>query len=91
MAEFERDRKAVALTYKEGQYAPQVVAKGYGVAAEAIIACAREAGVYVHHSPELVSQLMQVDLDGEIPPALYRAVAELLAWLHWLEQMEAAE
>ncbi|WP_298434095.1 EscU/YscU/HrcU family type III secretion system export apparatus switch protein [Geobacter sp.] len=83
----DRDRKAVALTYKEGQYAPRVVAKGYGVTAEAIIACAREAGVYVHHSSELVSQLMQVDLDGEIPPALYRAVAELLAWLHWLEHL----
>ncbi|WP_298271802.1 EscU/YscU/HrcU family type III secretion system export apparatus switch protein [Geobacter sp.] len=88
MQDRERDRKAVALTYKEGQYAPRVVAKGYGVTAEAIIACAREAGVYVHHSPELVSQLMQVDLDGEIPPALYRAVAELLAWLHWLEHLE---
>jgi flagellar biosynthesis protein len=28
---------------------------------------------------------MQVDLDREIPPALYRAVAELLAWLYRLE------
>jgi len=82
----ERDRKAVALAYREGQYAPRVLAKGSGVTAEAIIACAREAGVYVHQSPELVSQLMQVDLDHFIPPELYRAVAELLAWLYWLEQ-----
>lgn len=88
MGESERDRKAVALTYREGQYAPQVVAKGFGITAEAIIACAREAGVYVHQSPELVSQLMQVDIDDQIPPALYRAVAELLAWLYWLEHVE---
>lgn len=88
MGESEREKKAVALTYKEGHYAPRVVAKGHGVTAEAIIACAREAGVYVHRSPELVSQLMRVDIDHHIPPELYRAVAELLAWLYWLEQME---
>jgi flagellar biosynthesis protein len=41
--------------------------------------------VYVHESPELVSLLMQVDLDQSIPPELYRAVAELLAWLYRLE------
>ncbi|PKO49824.1 MAG: hypothetical protein CVU28_14435, partial [Betaproteobacteria bacterium HGW-Betaproteobacteria-21] len=44
------------------------------------------AGVYVHESPELVSLLMQVDLDTHIPPQLYVAVAELLAWLYRIEQ-----
>jgi len=78
-------RKAIALTYKEGQYAPQVVAKGRGVTAEAIIACAREAGIYVHEAPELVSLLMCIDIDQFIPPELYYAVAELLAWIYWLE------
>jgi flagellar biosynthesis protein len=39
----------------------------------------------VHESPELVSLLMQVDLDQHIPPQLYRVVAELLAWLYTLE------
>jgi flagellar biosynthesis protein len=29
---------------------------------------------------------MQVDLDQRIPPALYRAVAELLVWVYRLEQ-----
>jgi flagellar biosynthesis protein len=79
-------KKAVALSYKEGLYAPQVVAKGRGVVAEAIIDQAREANVFVHESPELVNLLMQVDLDQHIPPELYRAVAELLAWIYWLEQ-----
>ena len=50
-----------------------------------MFAQAREAGVYVHESPELVSLLMQVDLDQHIPPELYIAVAELLAWLYRLE------
>jgi len=62
-----------------------VVAKGRGLLARAIIEKARDAGVYVHESPELVSLLMQVDLDQRIPPDLYVAVAELLAWLYRLE------
>jgi len=76
---------AVALAYAEGQVAPRVVAKGRGVIAEAIISQARAHGIYVHESPELVSLLMHVDLDQHIPPELYRAVAELLAWLYKIE------
>ena len=79
------ERQSVALTYNHGDGAPQVVAKGRGALAETIIARAREAGVYVHESPELVAVLMQIDLDERIPPELYLAVAELLAWLYRLE------
>ncbi|MBR0564539.1 EscU/YscU/HrcU family type III secretion system export apparatus switch protein [Azoarcus sp. L1K30] len=78
--------EAVALTYSSGDGAPRVVAKGRGLIAQEIIERAREAGVYVHESPELVSLLMQVDLDTHIPPQLYVAVAELLAWLYKVEQ-----
>ncbi len=89
MSNDDRDlKKAVALAYKEEQYAPQVVAKGFGVTAEAIIACAREAGVYVHEAPDLVALLMQVDTDKYIPPELYYAVAELLAWIYRLENRD---
>ncbi len=76
---------AVALAYEPGQNAPTVVAKGRGLVAEQIIAKAREAGVYVHESPELVRLLMQLDLDEEIPPTLYVVVAEILAWVYRLE------
>lgn len=78
--------EAVALTYNTGDGAPRVVAKGRGILAEEIIKRAREAGVYVHESPELVALLMQVDLDDHIPAQLYVAVAELLAWLYQVEQ-----
>lgn len=80
---------AVALAYSSGKSAPQVVAKGRGLLAEAIIERAKSAGVYVHESPELVSLLMQVDLDQHIPPELYFAVAELLAWIYHLEHGDA--
>lgn len=76
---------AVALTYAPGEAAPRVVAKGRGLIAEEIIARAREHGIYVHESQELVALLMQVDLDARIPPQLYVAVAELLAWLYRIE------
>lgn len=79
---------AVALAYQSSDGAPKVVAKGRGLLAEQIIARAREHDVFVHESKELVALLMEVELDDQIPPALYRAVAELLAWLY---QIEAAQ
>ena len=79
------DHKAAALSYKRGDYAPRVIAKGQGAMAEAIIELARESGVFVHESRELVEMLMKVDIDRDIPPELYRAVAEILAWIYWME------
>lgn len=76
---------AVALAYAPSDGAPKVVAKGRGLVAQAIIDRAKANGIYVHESPELVALLMQVDLDAHIPPQLYIAVAELLAWLYALE------
>lgn len=78
-------KSAAALAYQTGAAAPKVVAKGRGLIAEQIIARAKESGVFVHESKELVALLMQVELDQHIPPALYRAVAELLAWLYHIE------
>ncbi|MDY7578322.1 EscU/YscU/HrcU family type III secretion system export apparatus switch protein [Herbaspirillum sp. RTI4] len=81
-------QNAVALAYNSNESAPKIVAKGSGLIAQAIIARAKEHGVFVHESKELVSLLMQVELDQQIPPTLYRTVAELLAWLY---QMETAQ
>ncbi|MBB2998469.1 MAG: EscU/YscU/HrcU family type III secretion system export apparatus switch protein [Paraburkholderia tropica] len=81
-------KSAAALAYDDAaspDAAPRVVAKGYGLVAEMIVQRAKEAGLYVHEAPEMVSLLMQVDLDSQVPPQLYQAVAELLAWLHGLE------
>ena len=86
--EARKRQSAVALAYHKGESAPKVVAKGKGLIAEQIIARAGEAGVFVHESKELVSLLMDVDLDQHIPPALYRAIAELLAWLYHVESAQ---
>ncbi|MEI6300719.1 MAG: EscU/YscU/HrcU family type III secretion system export apparatus switch protein [Betaproteobacteria bacterium] len=76
---------AAALAYHPGEHAPRLLAKGRGLVADEIIRRAQAAGIYVHESRELVSLLMQIDLDRHIPPQLYVAVAELLAWLHGIE------
>lgn len=76
---------AIALSYADKSKAPVVVAKGYGVAAESIMREARAHGLYVHSSADLVKLLMQVDLDQQIPPQLYLAVAEIMAWIYGLE------
>ena len=76
---------AVALAYQSGTPAPKVVARGKGLLAEQIIGRAQQAGVFVHESKELVALLMDIDLDSQIPPGLYRAIAELLAWLYHIE------
>lgn len=79
---------AIALSYAKKDRAPIVVAKGYGAVADSIVQRARESGLYVHNSPDLVKLLMQVNLDEQIPPQLYLAVAEVLAWLYRLDTPE---
>ncbi len=79
-------QQAVALAYARGDFSPRIIAKGRGVVAEQIIARANENKVFVHQSPELVNLLMRVDLDDNIPLALYRAIAEILVWLHRMER-----
>ncbi|WP_411877523.1 EscU/YscU/HrcU family type III secretion system export apparatus switch protein [Polaromonas sp. YR568] len=76
---------AVALSLGAAGQAPTVVAKGYGAVADAIVERAKDSGLYVHASSELVKLLMHVDLDSRIPPNLYVAVAEMLTWLQELE------
>lgn len=82
------NQQAIAIAYDAGDYAPKVVAKGRGLIAEQIIATAKENGVFVHESKDLVALLMQVDLDDHIPAELYLAIAEILAWLYRLENQE---
>jgi len=85
MTSDEQPRKATALSYELGQTAPRVVATGRGYIAERIIAAAQEAGVPVKSDPALANALSALDLGEEVPEALYRAVAETLAWAYKLD------
>ncbi|MDL1971433.1 MAG: EscU/YscU/HrcU family type III secretion system export apparatus switch protein [Candidatus Desulfofervidaceae bacterium] len=79
----DKAKKAVALKYKFGQaMAPKVVAKGRGTLAEKIIELARKHGVHIYPDPDLTEALYKLDLLEEIPPRLYQAVAEVLAFVY---------
>jgi flagellar biosynthesis protein len=80
--------RAAALRYVEGDRAPQVVAAGAGLIAERIVQAAQEAGVPVRHDPALARTLEALGLGAEVPEALYKAVAETLAWAYRLETVQ---
>ena len=83
----ETRRAAVALKYDTAtDNAPKVIAKGRGLVAEKIIALARAQDIPMREDPDLVQMLTQLDLDQEIPPTLYKVVAELLAFVYRLNQ-----
>ena len=78
-------KKAVALGYDEKKdSAPKVIAKGKGLIAERIIELARKHGIYTYSDPDLVEVLSAVEIDTEIPREMYRAVAEVLAFVYRL-------
>lgn len=89
-ADAPRRHLAVALRYERERKTPVVVAKGSGLVAGEILKRARDAGVFVHSSRELIDLLMKVDLDARIPPSLYVAVAEVLAWVYQQDERAAA-
>ena len=77
---------AIALRYRpEEMVAPQVIAKGAGELAQKIKDAARSAGVPIVERRALARALYRsVKVGAEIPPALYRAVAEILAYIYSL-------
>lgn len=79
-------QQAIALRYNENDNAPRVVAKGKGFVAENIIKAANQNSVPVYQNKTLTGMLMAVDLDREIPPALYTAVAEVLAYVYRMDE-----
>ena len=80
-----KTRKAVALAYEINSAAPRITGQGEGFVAEAILAKAKEMGIPTRSEPELVEFLMQLKLNELVPPKLYAAVAEVLAWAYELD------
>ena len=79
----EEREKAAALKYERGiDAAPTIVAKGQGLMAQKIISLAQKNGVPVHEDRNLIEILSTIDLYEEIPAELYKAVAEVLAFIY---------
>lgn len=75
-------KKAAGLKYKKGDNAPKIIGLGKGHIAEKIIELARENDIPIVKNPLLAHELTKLDLDQEIPPELYTAVAEILAFIY---------
>ncbi|MBF0582958.1 MAG: EscU/YscU/HrcU family type III secretion system export apparatus switch protein [Magnetococcales bacterium] len=76
-------RQAVALRYRKSKdVAPRVTASGQGRIAESIIKRAQEAGITLMEDPDLVNLLGKIPVGEAIPLPLYKAVAEVLAYVY---------
>ncbi|MBA4373176.1 MAG: flagellar biosynthesis protein FlhB [Thermodesulfovibrio sp.] len=80
-------KKAAALKYTHGEdKAPQLLAKGSGAMADRIIQVAQAHGIHIKEDRALIEVLSSLDLYQEIPPELYRAVAEILVFVYKLNK-----
>ena len=79
----DKPRKAVALGYKPtSDDAPKVLASGKGSIAEKIISTAIKHGIPLQEDSDMVEVLSKLDINEEIPPDLYQAVAEILSFVY---------
>jgi flagellar biosynthesis protein len=80
-------KKAVALRYDaESEGAPKVVAKGAGYQAEHILQIAKENDIHIYEDPDMVNILATLDIQAEVPENLYKAIAEVLAFVYQLNK-----
>ncbi|MCD6327051.1 EscU/YscU/HrcU family type III secretion system export apparatus switch protein [bacterium] len=85
MPDKSKRKKAAAIKYEpKTQAAPRLIGKGRGFVAEKIIQIAKKHDIPIREDPDLAEALMALDLDESIPPELYRAVAEILAFVYQL-------
>jgi flagellar biosynthesis protein len=90
VADKPRQKRAVALRYDPARdTAPKVVAKGRGRTADQILELARKNDVPVRQDANLVQVLSRLNLDQEIPPEVYSAVAAILAFLYRVNRPRA--
>ena len=83
MAKMQKTKKAVALGYyRQKDNAPKVLATGSGEVAKNIINLAKSHDIPIKEDADLVEILSKVDLNEEVPPNLYKAVAEIFNFLY---------
>jgi flagellar biosynthesis protein len=74
---------AVALRW-DGRTTPRVTAKGEDELARRIIEAAEAAGVTRYPNADLAAVLARIPVGDDVPEALYRAVAEVIAFAYWV-------
>ncbi|WP_304546329.1 EscU/YscU/HrcU family type III secretion system export apparatus switch protein [Sulfurimonas microaerophilic] len=75
--------KAAALKYDASKdSAPRVTAKGEGKTAQKIIEIAKENDIPIKQDENLIELLSNVELDHEVPPQMYKAIAEVFSFIY---------
>lgn len=77
------DTLAISLEYT-AESVPKVTAKGTGYVAQQIIDLAKQHNIPIKQDPQLSEMLSQVELNQEIPPILYEAIAQVLVFAYKL-------
>jgi len=77
----DQSKLAIALQYEKGTGAPRVVAKGKGAIGAHIVELARAHDIPIEENEILAGALSRIELGDEIPPELYKAVAEVLVFV----------
>src|SRR5919109_5154246 len=84
-------RHALTLHYApKSDRAPKLIAKGRGYVADRILELARNHNIPIRHDHNLLQVLSRRDLNEEIPPEVYKAVAEILAFIYRLSNRQLA-
>ena len=83
----DKPQTAVALHY-DGLTTPRVTASGQGLSGEQIIRLAVENDVPLHEDEGLALALSCIPVGEEIPRELYLAVAEVLAFVYFLDEVQ---
>ena len=83
---------AVALKYEDnGQEVPVVVASGRGEIAARIVEIAKQEKVPVFQDQSLAEVLLSLETGTEIPPELYQAVAQIIAFVWQIDKNYSSE
>ena len=81
------EKKAAALKYDaDRDRAPRLIAKGRGHVAEHILDVAQKSAIPVYKNKSLINMLMALEIDREIPPELYKAIAEVMAYVYRMDK-----
>lgn len=80
---------AAALKYEEdGTGAPIIIASGRGEIADKILEIAQREKVPVYTDQSLAQLLVSLEMDTEIPPGLYQAVAQIIAFIWQIDKQD---
>ena len=76
------ERKAAALGYDKGDYAPRVLARGIGCTADTLRRIAAGNDIPIVESPVLADSLTSLNLFDYVPEKYWIAIAEILKFVY---------